>query len=36
MLQTENYDLLSGMANVKALRLALLDMRTEEYFKKNI
>jgi len=34
MLQTENYDLLSGMANAKALRLALLDMRTEEYFKK--
>ncbi|XP_060846498.1 zinc finger MYM-type protein 1-like [Rhopalosiphum padi] len=34
MLQKENYDLLSAMANVKALRLALLDMRTEVYFKK--
>jgi len=34
MLQTENNDLLSAMENVKALRLTLLDMRTEVYFKK--
>lgn len=37
MLQTGNYDLLSAMANVKALRLTLLDMsfmRTELYLKK--
>lgn len=33
MLQTENYDLLSAMANVKALCLTLLDMRTEVYFE---